>query len=247
MLFLATLATLAALVAPSSAAEGWSGATVSGGEFGRPRVGGVAVGVGGSWIVGANGGGYRGGLAERLAFDVALGRHRPNAVIGAFTVELDHARHSLTDAGAYFSDASSSATDSTGTTIPPSALTGFRDYIVLDAGFRVGFDVSGTERASVGEVRVLPYVRLGVGVAFSSTLLDAPSFTGRVAMRSRTAWPAPGLSLGAEVLVRRWISVLPHVKTQVQVFEDAAESMGADTRLAAEWRLQPAIDVRVNF
>jgi hypothetical protein len=37
------------------------------------------------------------------------------------------------------------------------------------------------------------------------------------------------------------------MKTQVQVFEDTAESIGGPTRVAAEWRFQPALDVSIHF
>jgi len=188
----------------------------------------VAAGVGGSWILGSNADGYGGGLSERVVVGLATGE------LVAFTVELDHARHLLTDAGAYFPEAP----------IPQGALSGFRDYLVVDLGFRFGLPVGSRDAA---RVHVVPYLRLGVGVAVTSTLLDLPGFDRRVALRSNTVWPAPSLAAGAEVRIRRWISLLPHLKTQVQVFEDSAESIGGDTRVAAEWRLQPALDVSIHF
>jgi hypothetical protein len=216
------------MVSLASAASGWSGAHVVG-EDTRPRRASVSAGLGGSWILGENAAGYAPGLAERVTVDLALGPAT------AFDVEFDHARHVLDDASAYFPGANA----------PADALSGFRDYMSVDAGFRLGFDATAQARSPV--VRVFPYVRLGLGAAFTNTLLDGPGFAGRVAMRSRTAWPAPSVAAGVEVRVRRWISLVPQMKSQVQVFEDVAESTGGKTSVAAEWRLQPTLDVSINF
>ena len=195
-----------------------------------PRWVSVAAGLGGSWIVGDNAAGYGSALSERVVVDLATGD-----LVG-FTVELDHARHGLVDADAYFQ----------GAPIPADAVTGFRDYLVVDAGFRFGLPVGGPDHAD-DPVRVVPYVRVGAGVARTSTLLDASGFDGRVALRSNTAWPAASLSAGAEVRIHRWISLVSHLKTQVQVFQDVAESIGGPSRVAAEWRFQPALDVSIHF
>ncbi|MFN7143927.1 MAG: hypothetical protein ACK4YP_09140 [Myxococcota bacterium] len=188
----------------------------------------IAAGIGGSWILGGNADGYGGALAERVAVDL------PTGPLVAFTVELEHARHTLDDAGAYFPSV----------TVPAGSLSGFRDYFVADAGFRFVIPVGDPDPARVSAA---PFLRLGLGVALTSTLLDAPGFDGRVALRSNTAWPAPSLSGGAEVRIRRWISLLPHAKAQVQIHEDAAESSEGATPVAAEWRFQPALDVRIHF
>jgi hypothetical protein len=194
----------------------------------RPRIASLAVGLGGSFLHGDNAAGYAGSLAERVVLDLATGD------LVSFTLEFDHARHALTDSGAYFPEVP----------VPAGALSGFRDYYALDAGFRLAVPV-GTRDPT--RVRALPFLRLGVALAATSTLLDAPSLDGRVALRSNTAWPAPSVGAGVEVRIRRWISLLPHMKTQVQVFEDTAESIGGPTRVAAEWRFQPALDVSIHF
>lgn len=228
MLPLVTLA----LSADAYAADGSGPRYVNGGSGGptRGRVVSLTAGLGGSWIVGGNADGYAGALSERFAVDLATGD------LVSFTIELDHARHALTDAGAYFPEVA----------IPDGALSGFRDYLVVDVGFRLGFPVGPPSRAD-DRVYAVPYVRFGVGAAVTSTLLDAPGFDGRVAMRSNTVWPAPCLSSGAEVRIRRWVSLSPHVKAQLQLFEDTAESIGGATRVAVEWRLQPALDLSFHF
>jgi len=194
----------------------------------RPRITSIAVGLGGSILLGDNASGYADSLAERVVFDLATGD------LVCFSLEFDHARHPLTDSGAYFPEAP----------VPAGALSGFRDYYALDAGFRLGVPV-GTRDPN--RVRALPYLRVGVALALTSTLLDTPSLDGRIALRSNTAWPAPSLGAGVELRIRRWISLLPHLKTQVQVFEDTAEDLGGPTRVAAEWRFQPALDVSIHF
>ncbi|MDP2309034.1 MAG: hypothetical protein Q8P18_23625 [Pseudomonadota bacterium] len=196
-----------------------------------PLVVSVGAGLGGSWVLGANAEGYGGALSERVTVDL------PTGDLVAFTVELDHARHRLSDAAAYFPEAP----------IPKGALTGFRDYLGVDMGFRVGLPVGDPRAREATRVYAVPFFRLGLGVAVTSTLLDAPGFDGRVALRSNTVWPTPSLSAGADVRIRRWISLLPQLKTQVQVFEDSAESVGGATRVAAEWRFQPALDVSIHF
>lgn len=196
-----------------------------------PRLLSIAAGLGGSWIVGDNADGYGGGLSERVVVDLATGD------LVAFTIELDHARHTLSDAGAYFPEAP----------VPRGALTGFRDYLVVDVGFRLGLPVGAPRVRPPDRVHAIPWLRVGVGVGVTSTLLDAPGFDRRVALRSNTVWPTPSLGAGAEVRIRPWISLLPHIKTQVQVFEDTAESIGGATRVAAEWRFQPALDVSIHL
>lgn len=188
----------------------------------------IAAGLGGSFIGGGNAEGYGGALAERVAVDLPTGR------LVAFTIELEHARHALADAGAYFPSV----------TVPAGSLAGFRDYFVADAGFRFVIPVGDPDPARVSAA---PFLRLGFGIALTSTLLDAPGFDGRVALRSTTAWPMPSLAAGVEVRLRRWISLLPHAKAQVYVAQDAAESAGAPAPVAAEWRFQPALDVRIHF
>ncbi len=214
------------LCVAAALASDWSGPRVVG-EL-DPRKISVAAGLGGSWISGANAAGYTGGLTERLVLDV------PTGELVAFTLDLDHARHALVDADAYFPSVR----------VPAGSFTGFRDYFVVDAGFRFGIPVGDPDPA---RVHAVPFLRLGVGAVFTSTLLDAAGFAGRVAMRSNTAWFAPSLAAGAEVHIRRWISLLPHARVQVQIVEDTADSVGGPTRVAAEWRFQPALDVRINF
>lgn len=213
------------LFAATALAADWSGPRVIRDD--DPRKISVAVGLGGAWLAGGNAPGYGGGLTERLVLDV------PTGDLCAFTVDLDHSRHTLVDADAYFPSV----------VVPGSSLSGFRDYFTVDAGFRLGFPVPRDPAV----VSVVPYVRIGVGAVFTSTLLDAPGTDGRVAMRSNTAWFAPSLSAGGEIRIKRWISVLPHLRAQVQVVEDAPESTDAPSPIVAEWRYQPAVDVRINF
>ena len=188
-----------------------------------------AVGIGASFLTGGNAPGFGAGLLERLVLDV------PTGDLIAFTVEADHARHGLTDASAYFP----------GLAVPADAMDGFRDYFAVDLGFRFGIDV-GRPRAE-GRVRAVPFIRTAVGAVFTSTLLEAPGLDGRVALRSNTAWPAPGIGAGCELRIRRWITVIPRLDAQVLVVEDTVEYEGGPTSVVAEGRFRPAVDVSFNF
>jgi hypothetical protein len=213
--------------AAAALAADWSGPRVVGDD--PPPVVSIVAGLGGSFLAGGNAPGYAGGLLERLALDF------PTGDLVAFSLEIDHSRHALADAGAYFSSVEN---------VPAGSLTGFRDYFVLSPGFRFAFPGG---RPQDGVVTVRPFVLIGLGVAFTSTLLDGAGFDGRVALRSNTAWPAPSLAAGAEIRLSRRVDLLPHLEAQVHVFEDTAESVGGPSRVTAEWRFQPALDVRINF
>lgn len=197
-------------------------------DFTRDRVVSVVVGLGGSWILGGNAEGYGAGVAERASVDLALGR------ASAFCVDLDHARHTLRDAAAYFPDAS----------VPADATPGFRDYLTVDAGFRIGVPLVDDAPSDV--VTAVPYLRLGVGATLTTTLLDVPAFTGRLALRSQTLVPSPSVGLGVEIRIRRWITVVPHVKAQFAIARDVGE-VDLDEQWGMESRIQPAIDVAFNF
>lgn len=215
------------LLLASTAAAEWSGPRVVGET--KPRKVSLAAGIGASFLVGGNGSGFGAGLLERLVLDV------PTGELVAFTIEADHARHGLVDAGEYFP----------GLAVPADTLDGFRDYFAVDLGFRLGIDV-GTPRER-DRVRAVPFVRPAVGVVFTSTLLEAPGLDGRVALRSNTAWPAPGIGAGCELRIRRWITVIPRLDAQVLVVEDTVEYEGGPTDVVAEGRIRPAVDVSFNF
>lgn len=195
------------------------------------RRGSLAVGLGGSWILGGNADGYSGGVAERIGGALAIGE------VSAFVLDVEHTRHTLADAGAYFP----------GIAVPASSVAGFRDYVVMDAGFRLGFDFSDQTRVGRGaRVSAYPFLRSGAALVLTTTRLDVPSLSGRRAISSVEASPALSLGGGAEVRIRRWISLLPHVKAQVLLKEDPSETSGG-SRWGLEWRVQPAIDVSFNL
>lgn len=200
-------------------------------DFAEPRVASVVVGAGGSWLLGDAGAGWSGGVSERVGVDIALGD------ASAFAIDLEHARHHVRDAGAWFPERDVSA----------AAMEGFRDYFVVDAGFRLGIDVTeGTALPSAERLVVVPYLRLGVAGAVTSTRIDAPAFDGRIPVRSRELQAAPSLGAGVELRVRRWISVVPHAKAQCLIARDVGEIDGHE-RWGLEWRLQPALDASFNF
>jgi hypothetical protein len=200
----------------------------------------LAVGLGGAWLFGGNADGFAPGLTERVAIGFSFGRDRapddtldgpppPPPGTSGFELVLDHARHPLTDAGAYFP----------GDDVPPDAVTGFRDYLMVEPGFRIGLSRPDPD---AGHVTVVPWIHLGIALAVTSTRLDAPSLDGRLALRNVDAWPAPALGLGMDVRVRPWLALRPAVTGHVLVRDDPAES-GTTTHWGAEWRIQPALDV----
>lgn len=199
-------------------------------DFGKPPPYSVAVGLGGSWIFGGNADGYGGGVAERLSVGLALGQ------TSALVLDLDHARHGVRDASAYFPDAD----------VPADAVSGFRDYTALDLGLKLGLDLAEKSRVEEDALAVVPFVRLGVAAAFTTTLVDVPSFEGRLPLRSQAILPAPSLGAGAEVRIRRWIRVVPHVKAHAVLAADASELDGSE-RWGVEWRVQPAVDASFHF
>lgn len=199
-------------------------------DFGKPPPWSVSVGLGGSWIFGGNADGYGGGVAERVAVGLALGQ------ASALTLDVDHARHGVRDASAYFPDAD----------VPAGAVSGFRDYTAVDVGLRLGWDLAEGARRDEDAVSVVPFVRLGAGVALTTTLVDVPSFDGRLPLRSQAVLPAPSLGVGTEVRIRRWFRVVPHVKAHAVLAADASELDGGE-RWGVEWRIQPAVDASFHF
>ena len=194
------------------------------------RTGSVSAGLGGSWLFGGNASGLSPGLSERISGEVAL------STVSALTLDVDHARHRAVDAAAWFTDPAP----------PEDAMTGYRDYVAFDLGARVGLDLTDPARAGDPRVTVVPALRFGVAVVRTTTLLTVPSFDGARPLRSTTVWPALSLGASVEINLRRWLSVVPHVKTQVLLMEDQHER---DTRSTwgLEWRLQPALDASFHF
>jgi hypothetical protein len=214
------------LITLASAASDWSGPRVLGGDPAPTPT--LAAGLGASFLAGGNAGAYAGGLAERILFTA------PTGELVAFTLEFGHARHALVDADAYFP----------AVTVPAGSLDGFRDYFAGNLGFRFEFPV-GTPRP--GAIRARPFLRVGVGAVYTSTLVEGPGFDGRIAMRSNRVWPAPTASTGADIRVLRWLTLAPHLGVEVQIDEDVAESTGGPTHVGVEWRFTPALDLHIHL
>ncbi|MFZ5480276.1 MAG: hypothetical protein ACOZNI_26160 [Myxococcota bacterium] len=190
--------------------------------------GSVGVGLGGSVLVGGNAEAFGAGVAQRLAGDVAISRG------SAFSVELAHTRHVVRDASAWFPGADVSA----------DAMEGFRDYVSVDAGVRVGGVLPPD--APVGAVTAVPFARIGLAGVYTTTLLGVAGFDGRVALRSERLSPAASLGAGCEVRLLRRIAVVPHLVAQAVVEEDVGEVDGVGV-WGVEWRLQPAVDASFHF
>lgn len=192
-----------------------------------PPVAAVDVGGGATWLVGGNGGAYTVGPTQRASVEIGLGgRH-------GLALTVEHAHHRLTDAGAYWPDLA----------VPPTNAVGGRDALALELGPRLAIDVVDEAALPPHRLRVYPYTRFGVGLVATDTRLEVASFDGRTPLRSRSVLPAVGLGLGAEVWARRWLALLPQVRTQAAVARDPGEVDGKDA-YGVEVRVVPSLDIR---
>lgn len=188
----------------------------------------LAVGPGVGFLIGGNGGGYGVGFAQRARVDVAL------SPVTSLQLDLDHSRHPLHDASGYFDEVA----------IPADAIEGTRDYVVLDFGAQV--DIDPVPATSPDHFHVNPLVRFGAGVGFTDTKLDAPSFDGRVEIRSRAVAPAISLGTGVELRVQRWLTLAPAITFQGLLARDDGE-IDQQTQIGVEMRGQATLDVTLNF
>jgi hypothetical protein len=195
---------------------------------GEPRCGTLGIGVGAAFISGANADGYAPGVSERVTFRVATGR------LVQFAVSLDHARHDLVDAGAYYPTV----------TVPEGSLSGFRDYFVADIGFRYHIPIVILEPH---RMTVSPWIHTGVAVAYTSTRVEGPGFAGPVALRSTALWPGLSVGAGAELRFTPWLSADPHLIVQGMLLPDAPESASNSDTVSGELRFLPSLDVNVRF
>lgn len=195
---------------------------------GDPRCVTLGVGIGAAFITGANADGYGPGLTERVVFDVATGP------LVTFGVALDHARHGVVDAGAYYPSV----------TVPDASLTGFRDYFVADLGFRYHIPIVILEPH---RMTASPWLRTGIAAVYTSTRVEGPGFDGPVALRSTAIWPALSFGAGAELRFTPWLSANPHLVVQGALVPDAPESSTAGATVSGELRVLPSLDVSVRL
>ena len=188
----------------------------------------LAVGPGVGFLVGGNGGGYGVGFAQRVRIDGAL------SPVTSLQLDLDHSRHPLRDASGYFEELA----------VPADAMEGTRDYVVLDLGAQV--DIDPGPAPTPDRFHVNPLVRFGAGVGFTDTKLDAPSFEGRVELRSRAVAPLISLGAGVELTVRRWLTFAPAFQFQGLLARDDGE-IDHQTQVGVEMRGQATLDVTLNF
>lgn len=190
----------------------------------RERHGAVAVGGGGAWLMGGNGGGYGAGFDERLGAELNFS---PMAAVG---LQLAHSRHPLDDASPYFPD----------TTVPPEALSGTRDYLDAELGLRLSMRFVSS--VNPDKIHAIPYFRFGIGGAFTDTKLEVPSFDGRQIIRSRAAAPMLGVGAGCEVQIEPWVSIVPGVSFQALLARDDGE-IDKQTQVGIEVRGEGTLDV----
>jgi hypothetical protein len=189
----------------------------------------VGVGLGGSFLAGEGSAAAFGGTwTERLAAHFAVS---PFSSLG---LELEHARHPLVDAGGLFEDGQAPEEEFSG---------GYRDYLVLDLGARVGFRTYADARPPIVPT---PFFRLGMGAVFSATRFAFPSLQGTSAMESRATAPMLGIGLGCELRIRDWIGLTPQFKAEVLLAADRGEIDDVEV-FRVESRLAPTLDLTLGF
>jgi hypothetical protein len=94
----------------------------------------VGLGLGAGLVAGQGAEAWGAGFAQRVAVGIT-----PGPGFGALGLELGHTRHPVTDADALFPDVS----------VPADEVSGARDLVTLDLGYRIGVNVYGRERPLV--------------------------------------------------------------------------------------------------
>lgn len=177
---------------------------------------GLTVGLGGGWLAGTA---YGGGFQQQLGLLVPIKR------FSSLNIDFSHGRFGVTDAEGFFPYDS----------LPPTSITGHRDDFSLELGFLVGTDLYGG--AYPEGVRVVPIIHAGLGLGFSSTSLQIPSFWGQIPFLSRSLTPLIGLGVGAEVHLRPGLALVPQVRAEAMPYMDKDETSGAE-EWGLEWRIR---------
>lgn len=188
----------------------------------------VGLGFGAGFVVGDVADAWGPGFGQRLSLGVTTARG-----ISAVTLDVTHSYNAVANADALFAEAEPDA----------DAVTGGRDTIALDLGYRGGFDLYGGERPGV---RVIPFVRPGLGVAVIASELTLPSFAGHSILQSRVPSPVVSMGLGAEIRIGSVFSVSPGLTAGVYFAENLGEQGEKDT-YGIEWIVLPAIDLAASF
>lgn len=188
----------------------------------------VGVGAGAGLVAGAGEDAWGAGFGQRVAVGIT-----PGGGFGALGLELTHSRHAIIDADALFPNAS----------VPADAITGGRDLVTLDLGYRVGINIYGQERP---EIQAIPFLRPAIGGALAATDLMVPSFAGQSRMISRALSPMVTLQAGCEVRFGHHFSLLPNIAGHVFLARNAGEQ-GEKETFDLEWHVLPALDASLSF
>lgn len=196
-------------------------------EAERTRIASFAVGAGASFVAG-KGAGYSPALAERMVISLSF------AEASALSIEIDHARHVLSDASGLYPDLD----------VPPDAVSGASDFLSIEWGGRLGLSL--TERMPSDRVRAWPWLWAGVGCAFTATEIKIPAFSGSLPVRSRITAPLVSVGGGADVRLKPWLSLHPGLKVQFLFANDPGEVDHLE-KWGATVRAQPAVDIAIDF
>jgi hypothetical protein len=184
---------------------------------------GLGVGV----LGGGSGGGYGVGASQRAGLDI------PAGPVHSVILSGEHAHHRLLDAQSYFSDA----------VVPEDALVGGRDRWSLNLGARFQLPLAAP---SEDRVVVEPLIEIGVGFVATHTQVIVPGFAGRTRLGSWNTAPALNVGLGADLRLRRFLSLVPAVRVATSLQQDAAEQ-GGPASFGAEVRGDLSLSARVTW
>lgn len=182
-----------------------------------------SIGLGASFLTGGNGKAYAPGVTEQFSFEYNITRY------SQFYFGFNHTYHNMVDARPYFPDHG----------VSPGVLDGGQSFYSPEFGFRLGVKLSGTPQEGF---QGWPFLRLGLGNAFTTTQIQLPSFEGTLDYLSYGYAPYFTVSGGAELRFRPNMSLLPELRTWWMGYED-----GSEVSKASIWGLEGRIEPGMSF
>ena len=185
------------------------------------------AGIGLGLLGGGNGNGYAIGGSQRLGLDIPAGR------IHSVVIAVEHAHHVLADSRAYLPDE----------TVPGDAMEGSRDRVQMTLGGRFQLQLADP---AADRLVVEPLIEVGMGFVATHTVVEMPSFAGRMQLGSWNVAPALDLGLGADVRVRRFLAFVPALRVTTALEQDPPEDGGRSV-FGAEVRGDVSVSARIVF
>jgi hypothetical protein len=175
---------------------------------------------------------YKPALDLGLVVDLPLGEET------GVSLEVDHALHHLDDANPLL--------DGAGASVDPGAFSGTQRFLSFDLGVRLGMLFIDETRIQPDTVLLLPWVRFGLGLSLTDTILTIPSFEGQEPLRTRKPMVTVDPSLGVAIHLARPFTLQPSCKAVMLAGIDHDE-VGNEDALRIAWRVLPSLDLLANF